>query len=82
METKRPIGDDGKQREVLVAVGAEGGWTDGEISSLSNSGFLPFCLGPRVLRSDIAVMLDLLVFHNYSYIRLIDRKNRKCLGGC
>lgn len=39
---------------VVFAVGPEGGWTTDEISLLRNEGFLPWGLGPRVLRTDTA----------------------------
>jgi RsmE family RNA methyltransferase len=38
-----------------VAVGPEGGWTPYEAEQLRRRGFLPFSLGPRVLRVDAAV---------------------------
>ena len=38
-----------------LAVGPEGGWTAYEAGRLRERGFLPFSLGPRVLRVDAAV---------------------------
>lgn len=40
---------------VLAAVGPEGGWTDYEIALFREHGFTCVSLGPRVLRTDIAV---------------------------
>lgn len=40
---------------VVLAVGPEGGWLDYEIDSFISRGFLPFSLGPRILRTDTAV---------------------------
>lgn len=40
---------------VTLAVGPEGGWTAYEAGRLREAGFLPFTLGPRVLRVDTAV---------------------------
>ena len=39
---------------VVVAVGPEGGWTDGELRSAREAGFRPVGLGPRILRSETA----------------------------
>lgn len=41
---------------ILVAVGPEGGWTDYELSRFEGAGFLRFSLGPRILRTDTAVV--------------------------
>lgn len=41
---------------VLLAVGPEGGWTAYELSRFADSGFLPFSLGPRILRTDTAIV--------------------------
>jgi len=41
-------------REVLLAIGPEGGWSDFEINLLSNHNFQSVSLGWRVLRSDTA----------------------------
>jgi len=39
----------------VVAIGPEGGFTPYEASSMAARGFLPFSLGPRPLRVDVAV---------------------------
>ncbi len=39
----------------LLAVGPEGGWVDFEIERFQTQGFIPFSLGPRILRVDTAV---------------------------
>ena len=41
---------------VLVAVGPEGGWTDDEVAILESHGFERLSLGPRILRTDTAVV--------------------------
>ena len=41
---------------VLVAVGPEGGWTDDEVALLESHGFERLSLGPRILRTDTAVV--------------------------
>ena len=38
-----------------LAIGPEGGWTPYEAEQLRRRGFVPFSLGPRVLRVDAAV---------------------------
>jgi len=39
----------------LLAIGPEGGWIDYEVEKFCEAGFLPFSLGPRILRVDTAV---------------------------
>ena len=41
---------------LLLAVGPEGGWTDGEVALLEDCGFRRYSLGPRILRTDTAVV--------------------------
>ena len=40
----------------VVAIGSEGGWTDGEVALLENKGFLRYSLGSRILRTDTATI--------------------------
>lgn len=40
---------------VLLAIGPEGGWVDFELALLQAHGFLPFTLGPRPLRVEVAL---------------------------
>lgn len=42
--------------EVLVAIGPEGGFSDDEIKRMTQSGFLPVQVGPRVLRAETAAV--------------------------
>lgn len=37
-----------------IAVGPEGGWTDGEVDAAAAAGFMPLTLGARTLRADAA----------------------------
>ncbi len=46
---------------VWLAVGPEGGWSAAEVSRLEAHGFLPVCLGPRVLRTETAALAALAV---------------------
>jgi 16S rRNA (uracil1498-N3)-methyltransferase len=39
-----------------LAVGPEGGWTDDEVSLLEEKGFARYSLGPRILRTDTALV--------------------------
>ena len=43
-------------RTILLAVGPEGGWTDEEVELLEAHGFARYSLGPRILRTDTAVI--------------------------
>ena len=40
----------------VLAVGPEGGWTDAEVGILEEKGFLRMSLGPRILRTDTALI--------------------------
>ena len=41
---------------LLLAVGPEGGWDDGEVAALAGRGFRPYSLGKRILRTDTAAI--------------------------
>lgn len=47
----------------VVAIGPEGGWTDGEVDALVAMGFHVVGLGERVLRSETAVIVALGLAH-------------------
>ena len=47
---------------LLLAVGPEGGWTEDEVSLLEEKGFERRSLGPRILRTDTAVVALLARF--------------------
>jgi RsmE family RNA methyltransferase len=51
----------GRDERVVLAIGPEGGWVPFELDLLQQRGFLPFSLGPRILRTEVAV--PLLVGH-------------------
>ncbi len=40
----------------VLAVGPEGGWTDAEVALLEEKGFVRMSLGPRILRTDTALI--------------------------
>jgi len=45
-----------RKRYILVVVGPEGGFTDGELEVASHHSFIPISLGPRRLRSETAAV--------------------------
>ncbi len=51
-------------REVVFAVGPEGGWTDPEREALQSAGAAPLRLGTRVLRAETAVFAGLAVLQH------------------
>ena len=54
---------------LLIAVGPEGGWTDEEVALLEEKGFRRFSLGPRILRTETAVISLLAVFMQHGQDR-------------
>jgi|SRR5579883_74118 len=60
-----PGGEDrpaGGGRDVAVAVGPEGGFTDAEVAAAVAAGWRPVSLGPRVLRVETAAVAAAAVF--------------------
>ena len=45
-----------EEERVVLAIGPEGGWTDGEVELLESRGFRRRSLGPRILRTDTATI--------------------------
>ena len=45
-----------QQREVLLAIGPEGGWTEEELNSFQKSGWISASLGSTVLRAETAAI--------------------------
>lgn len=58
---------------VWLAVGPEGGWVDFERDLLRAHGFVPYSMGPRILRSDTACLAALVLAHE---------SLRAGIGGC
>lgn len=48
-------------RELNLLVGPEGGFTEAEVSQASNAGFVPWSLGPRILRTETAALAAIAV---------------------
>ena len=53
-------------KKILVAVGPEGGWEDDEVNQLLSKGFFLASLGPRILRTDMAVSVLLGLAHDWT----------------
>lgn len=43
-------------QKILVLVGPEGGWINEERTAAKNAGFLPWCIGPNVMRIETAAI--------------------------
>jgi 16S rRNA (uracil1498-N3)-methyltransferase len=53
-------------QEVWIAVGPEGGFSDGELAALTSRGWKPASLGPRVLRTETAgAVAAAIVLHTW-----------------
>jgi RsmE family RNA methyltransferase len=65
----------GGAREAIIAVGPEGGWMPREISMLEElHGFSRITLGPRILKTDAAVIVLLGLLHD-----ALQRENVGCI---
>lgn len=53
-------------KKIVVAVGPEGGWEDEEVLLLISKGFSLVSLGPRILRTDMAVSVLLGLAHDWT----------------
>jgi 16S rRNA (uracil1498-N3)-methyltransferase len=51
-------------RQVIAFIGPEGGWTDGEIESMSARGARMVGLGPRILRTETAAIVALALIQS------------------
>ena len=51
-----PVAETPSAERLLLAVGPEGGWTDEEVALMEEKGFVRYSLGPRILRTDTAVI--------------------------
>jgi 16S rRNA (uracil1498-N3)-methyltransferase len=56
-------GDLAGVRTVLALVGPEGGWTEAELSGLTDKGCKPISLGPHILRIETAAVAVAAVMH-------------------
>lgn len=56
--------------KVIIAVGAEGGFADMEVTNAIDSGFIPVSLGPLILRSETAAIYALAIATSCSHCNL------------
>ena len=64
-ENNRKMSENTKKK-IVVAVGPEGGWEDEEVLLLLSKGFSLVSLGPRILRTDMAVSVLLGLSHDWT----------------
>ena len=65
LEDENPTGS----REILLAIGPEGGWSKGEISLFMDAGWQSASLGPRILRVETAAIAALAVVNAATALR-------------
>ncbi|MCI0490293.1 MAG: RsmE family RNA methyltransferase, partial [Blastocatellia bacterium] len=53
---KEAIADAQDRSEVVALIGPEGGWEEGELALMEDSGCLMITLGPRTLRTETAAI--------------------------
>ncbi len=49
-------GQEANEARIILAIGSERGWTDGELALLGASGFSSMSLGPRILKTETACL--------------------------
>jgi 16S rRNA (uracil1498-N3)-methyltransferase len=59
--------DGSRETQVALAIGPEGGWTDGELEAARQSGFREASLGKMILRTETAVISALAAL-NYALV--------------
>ncbi len=64
----QPLPPQGPGRKVGILIGPEGGWTPEEQEKLKRAHFVPFTLGPRILRIETAALVSttLALLHDFS----------------
>ncbi len=65
-----------KVGRIEIAIGPEGGWIDREVETFQEAGFVPFCLGPWILRSETAVTSALA---QAELVRRLVRRRKRCV---
>ncbi len=50
---------------IVLLIGPEGGLSDREVHQAIQSGFLPLCLGPRILRTETAAVVGITVLQSH-----------------
>ncbi len=50
---------DPSQGKIIIAIGPEGGWSKEELALFAEAGFTSYTLGPRILRSETALLAAL-----------------------
>jgi 16S rRNA (uracil1498-N3)-methyltransferase len=53
---KSRLANASSQQPVILTIGPEGGWTDGELAAFTPAGFIPVSIGQRILRSETAAI--------------------------
>ena len=65
---KKVLQDNKKSDTILIAIGPEGGFSNGEVEFLTDNGFISVTLGDNILRAE-TVPLYLLSVINYEFMR-------------
>jgi len=77
-QTSSAMHTDDPEHIPVLAIGPEGGWTDDEIKMLESLSFRRFSLGPRILRTDTAVIA--LLAQLMAEKERHDAGHRPCVG--
>jgi 16S rRNA (uracil1498-N3)-methyltransferase len=64
--------------EIILAIGPEGGWTNGEMAQFRDAGWYSASLGPRILRVETAAIAALAIVNASREMNLMSGRPQNC----
>jgi 16S rRNA (uracil1498-N3)-methyltransferase len=70
--------DQAGSSEIMLAIGPEGGWTNGEMAQFRDAGWYSASLGPRILRVETAAIAALAIVNASREMNLMSGRPQNC----